>query len=103
MHQTHRRSGTDDHHAHGGRRGHIAGIVNPPAANKYCYWTNAKTPADPDQWVAGARQHDGSWWTDWQKWVKKYAGGEVDAREPGCGKVEPIEDAPGSYVKVRLS
>jgi polyhydroxyalkanoate synthase len=83
--------------------GHIAGIVNPPAAKKYCYWTNTKTPADPDAWFAGARQHDGSWWNDWQKWVKKHAGGETPARQPGCGTFTPIEDAPGSYVKVRLS
>jgi len=83
--------------------GHIAGIVNPPAAKKYCYWTNTKTPADPDAWFAGARQHDGSWWNDWQKWVKKHAGGETAARQPGCGTFIPIEDAPGSYVKVRLS
>ncbi len=83
--------------------GHIAGIVNPPAAKKYRYWTNTKTPADPDAWFAGARQHDGSWWNDWQKWVKKHAGGETDARAPGCGVFDPIEDTPGSYVKVRLS
>ncbi len=83
--------------------GHIAGIVNPPAANKYCYWTNTKTPAEPDAWFAAARQHDGSWWNDWQKWVKKHAGTQVDARDPGCGKVKPLEDTPGSYVKVRLS
>jgi polyhydroxyalkanoate synthase len=83
--------------------GHIAGIVNPPAAKKYCYWTNAKLPADPDAWFETATRHEGSWWGDWQKWVAKQAGGEVPAREPGCGKAAPIEDAPGSYVKVRLS
>jgi polyhydroxyalkanoate synthase subunit PhaC len=83
--------------------GHIAGIVNPPAANKYCYWTNAKLPAAPDAWFAGARQYDGSWWDDWGKWVGKHSGGEVAARPPGCGKQQVIEDAPGSYVKVRLS
>ena len=83
--------------------GHIAGIVNPPKANKYCYWTNAKLPKDPDAWFAGAKAQDGSWWSDWQKWVAKHAGGSVPARDPGCGKREPIEDAPGAYVKVRLS
>ncbi len=82
--------------------GHIAGVINPPDANKYCYWTNPKTPADADAFFEGAKQHDGSWWPDWQKWVKKYAGGEVDARVPGDGKLEPIEDAPGSYVNVRI-
>jgi len=83
--------------------GHIAGIVNPPASKKYCYWTNTKLPKDPDAWFEGAKQHDGSWWSDWQKWVAKHAGGSVAARQPGCGKAKPIEDAPGSYVKVRLS
>jgi len=82
--------------------GHIAGAINPPVANKYCYWTNPKIPEDPDAFFDGAKQHDGSWWPDWQKWVKKYAGGEVDARVPGDGKLEPIQDAPGSYVNVRI-
>ncbi len=82
--------------------GHIAGVINPPAANKYCFWTNARTPADPDAFFESAKQHDGSWWPDWQKWIKKYAGGEVPARTPGDGKLEVIEDAPGSYVKVRI-
>jgi polyhydroxyalkanoate synthase len=82
--------------------GHIAGVINPPVANKYCYWSNSKTPEDPDEYFEGAKQHDGSWWPDWQKWVKKYAGGEVDARKPGDGKLESIEDAPGSYVTVRI-
>jgi len=82
--------------------GHIAGVINPPVANKYCYWSNSKTPEDPDEYFEGAKQHDGSWWPDWQKWVKNYAGGEVDARKPGDGKLESIEDAPGSYVTVRI-
>ncbi|MBO6519715.1 MAG: class I poly(R)-hydroxyalkanoic acid synthase [Rhodospirillales bacterium] len=82
--------------------GHIAGVINPPAANKYCFWTSTKYPADPDAFFDGAKQHDGSWWPDWQKWIKKYAGGEVAARKPGDGKLKVIEDAPGSYVKVRI-
>jgi len=81
--------------------GHIAGVVNPPVANKYCYWTNRALPTDPDTWLEGAKQHEGSWWTDWQKWVKKHAGGTVAARLPGDGKLKIIEDAPGSYVKAR--
>jgi len=83
--------------------GHIAGVVNPPAANKYCYWTNAKTPKDPDAWLQGATQTPGSWWDDWKKWVAKFGGEKVAAREPGCGVFKPIEDAPGSYVKVQTS
>lgn len=82
--------------------GHIAGVINPPAANKYCYWTNAKTPADPEAYFAEATQHEGSWWPDWQKWIKKHAGSSVPARSPGEGGLKVIEDAPGSYAKVRL-
>jgi len=82
--------------------GHIAGVVNPPAAGKYCYWLNPKTPADPDAWLDAAKQHDGSWWPDWQKWVKKFAGTQIKARKPGGKGHKPIEDAPGSYAKVRL-
>ncbi|WNK01034.1 class I poly(R)-hydroxyalkanoic acid synthase [Thalassospiraceae bacterium LMO-JJ14] len=82
--------------------GHIAGVINPPAADKYCYWTNTKTPEDADEFFDGATQHAGSWWPDWQKWVKKYAGGTVAARKPGDGKLKVIEDAPGAYAKVRI-
>lgn len=81
--------------------GHIAGIVNPPVANKYCYWTNEKKPPAPDDWFKGANLHEGSWWDDWQAWVKKHAGPKVAKRTPGDGKLKAIEDAPGSYVLVR--
>jgi len=82
--------------------GHIAGIINPPAANKYPHWTNAKLPSGPDAWLDGATRHEGSWWTDWQKWIKKHAGAKVDKRVPGTGKLKALEDAPGSYVKIRI-
>jgi polyhydroxyalkanoate synthase len=86
-----------------GASGHIAGVVNPPAANKYGYWTNAKLPRDPDAWLAGAEQHAGSWWTDWIAWLSRRSGKKVPARQPGDGKLKPLEDAPGSYVKQRAS
>lgn len=82
--------------------GHIAGVINPPAANKYCYWTNTKNPLDPDDFFETATQHEGSWWPDWKKWIEKYADGEVAARAPGDSKLKVIEDAPGSYVKMRI-
>ena len=82
--------------------GHIAGVINPPEANKYAYWTNTKLPKAPDQWFHGATQTPGSWWHDWDKWVAKHAGGQVAAREPGDGALKPIEDAPGSYVRTRI-
>ncbi len=81
--------------------GHIAGVINPPAANKYGYRTSRALPADPDAWLNSAKQHDGSWWNDWAKWIKRYAGGSVDARKPGAGKLKPLMDAPGSYVRER--
>ncbi|HEX5464645.1 MAG TPA: class I poly(R)-hydroxyalkanoic acid synthase, partial [Burkholderiales bacterium] len=84
-----------------GGSGHIAGIVNPPAANKYCYWTHDKLPAQPDQWLKAATQHPGSWWTDWAQWVARRAGKKIAARMPGDGKLKIIEDAPGSYVNVK--
>jgi polyhydroxyalkanoate synthase subunit PhaC len=80
--------------------GHIAGVVNPPGS-KYGHWENAKNPPTPEGWLAGATQHPDSWWPVWEHWISKYSGGEVPARNPGDGMLKPIEDAPGSYVKVR--
>jgi polyhydroxyalkanoate synthase len=85
-----------------GASGHIAGVVNPPAANKYAYWTNDELPGDADEWLGGASAHEGSWWTDWAQWVSRHNGKRVDARQPGDGKLPALQDAPGSYVKVRL-
>ena len=82
--------------------GHIAGVVNPPAAEKYHHWTNAKLSDDPEAWLADAKQQPGSWWPEWARWIAKYGNGKVPARRPGDGKLTPIEDAPGSYVAVRL-
>ena len=79
--------------------GHIAGVVNPPAAGKYGYWLNDQLPADPETWYAGAQHHEGSWWGDWVQWNASYAGELVPAREPGSGKLPALEDAPGSYVQ----
>jgi polyhydroxyalkanoate synthase len=81
--------------------GHIAGVVNPPVPEKYGYWTNDKKTETPEAWLEGATQHPGSWWPEWRKWLEKFSGGEVEARKPGDGKLKPIEDAPGSYVRVK--
>jgi polyhydroxyalkanoate synthase len=80
--------------------GHIAGIVNPPASNKYGYWLNDEWPEDRDEWLAGATEHKGSWWTHWQQWVEKFAGEKVPARKPGQNGLPALEDAPGSFVKM---
>jgi polyhydroxyalkanoate synthase len=82
--------------------GHIAGVINPPTKKKYQYWTGPPpTNDDLDAWLAAAEQHAGSWWPDWLAWIKGKSDKLVKAREPGGGKLKPIEDAPGSYVKVR--
>jgi polyhydroxyalkanoate synthase subunit PhaC len=84
--------------------GHIAGVVNPPAAGKYQYWTNDEDAASLDDFIAGATEHKGSWWPDWLKWIRTWNPKEVPAtcaRTPGNGKLKAIEDAPGRYVKAR--
>ncbi len=83
--------------------GHIAGVVNPPQGGKYSYWTNAELPTDPDTWLSGATEMAGSWWPDWQRWVSALDDTHVPARVPGDGALPVLEDAPGSYVKVRAS
>jgi polyhydroxyalkanoate synthase len=82
--------------------GHIAGMINPPSANKYGYWTNRKLAGTADEWLAGATQHEGSWWNDWREWIKDKLGPQVAPRIPGKGKLKVIEPAPGSYAKLRL-
>ena len=84
--------------------GHIAGVVNPPAAQKYQYWTNDHPGGTLDEFIAGATEHKGSWWPDWLEWLKRQDPETVKverARIPGQGKLKAIEDAPGSYVKAR--
>ncbi len=80
--------------------GHIAGVVNPPSAEKYSHFLNSSTPKNPEQWLEKAKQVPGSWWPEYQKWVSKFTGGKVPAREPGKGGLPALEEAPGSYVKV---
>jgi polyhydroxyalkanoate synthase len=86
-----------------GASGHVAGVINPPSANKYGYWTNDALKQEPDGWLKGATHRDGSWWSDWAQWVAEFGDGQVEARRPGTGKLAPIERAPGSYVAVRAA
>lgn len=82
--------------------GHIAGVVNPPASNKYQYWTNDNIKdVNVAQWMKGAVEHKGSWWPDWRQWLGEIDPEQVPARLPGSEAFPPIEDAPGSYVRVR--
>ena len=89
-----------------GASGHIAGVINPPSKNKRSYWAldgDAKTlPADPDDWLAGAIEHPGSWWPEWSAWLAHYGGKRIKARaKAGNAKYPAIEAAPGRYVRVR--
>jgi len=81
--------------------GHIAGVINHPDAKKYQHWTNPALPATVEEWMAGAVEHPGSWWPEWMTWLKARSGGEIPARDPAKGPLKPLEDAPGSYVKVK--
>jgi polyhydroxyalkanoate synthase len=82
--------------------GHIAGVVNPPSSGKYQYWTNdnirGATLAD---WLKGAQEHKGSWWPHWREWLEALDAEQVPARAVGTDTLPAIEDAPGSYVRVR--
>ncbi|PZO76799.1 MAG: class I poly(R)-hydroxyalkanoic acid synthase [Mesorhizobium amorphae] len=80
--------------------GHIAGVVNPPAANKYQFWTGAKPEGPFEDWVASAEQHPGSWWPYWHDWISEQHGKRVAPRQPG-ESTEILADAPGDYVRVR--
>jgi polyhydroxyalkanoate synthase len=84
--------------------GHIAGVVNPPAAGKYQYWTCEGTKDSLEDFVADAKETKGSWWPDWVQWISDLTPKTVSAtraRQPGKGKLKAIEDAPGRYVKTR--
>lgn len=87
--------------------GHIAGVVNPPAKKKYQYWTGKKPSSNKltsptlEGWLELAKEHAGSWWPDWKEWLSEKSGKKVKARIPGEGPLKAIEDAPGSYVRVR--
>jgi len=81
--------------------GHIAGVINAPAANKYQHWTNDHLPASLEEWQGEAKETAGSWWPHWIEWLKARSGAQVPARDPAKGKLKPLGDAPGDYVKVR--
>ena len=81
--------------------GHMAGVISAPGSNKCGHWANDNLPPSPDEWFAGATPHLGSWWPVWDEWVTQLDSGRVPAREPGGDKLTIIEDAPGSYVRVK--
>ena len=81
--------------------GHIAGVVNPPAMQKYQYWTGGKPVGTLEDWMAKAEEHPGSWWPHWDQWLREHGDETVPARAIGSKKFRPIEDAPGSYVQIK--
>ena len=81
--------------------GHIAGVINPPERKKYQYWTDGPAKGSFEDWRAKAKEHAGSWWPHWHKWLTDLDTAEVPAREPGGGRLKPIDDAPGDYVRIR--
>ena len=83
-----------------GKSGHIAGIINPPDAQKYGYYTGPDVDRPAAEWHDNAELHPGSWWPDWQAWLEQFAGGKIPARRPGANGRTVIEDAPGSYIKM---
>ena len=83
--------------------GHIAGVVNPPEGGKYAHWINGALPPTADEWLEGATEMAGSWWPDWQRWITALDDAHVPARVPGDHALPALEDAPGSYVKVKAT
>lgn len=84
--------------------GHIAGVVNPPAANRYQYWTNDVPVKTLDEFIATAKETPGSWWPDWAGWLRDIAPAVVPSeggRKPGEGRLAALENAPGRYVRSR--
>jgi polyhydroxyalkanoate synthase len=81
--------------------GHIAGVINPPEANKYYYYSNPEVADDVEDWIGAAEYNEGSWWPYWHRWLYRRSGRKVSAREPGDGDLQVIEDAPGRYVTMK--
>ncbi len=81
--------------------GHIAGVVNPPAKPKYQFWADGPPDGAFDEWLAKAKETAGSWWPDWAEWVVAQEPAKVPARKPGGGKLKPLCDAPGDYVRMK--
>jgi polyhydroxyalkanoate synthase subunit PhaC len=80
--------------------GHMAGVISAPGS-KYGHWTNDELASTPDEWLDGTKTHQGSWWPLWDEWVTPFNLGRVLPRSPGGGKLGAVEDAPGTYVRVR--
>lgn len=85
-----------------GASGHVAGVINPASKNRRNFWTNNSIAQNADNWFNSAQEQAGSWWPHWQQWLQQHAGKKVVVSYPGNSEFQPIETAPGSYVKVKL-
>jgi len=86
-----------------GASGHVAGVINPPSKNRRSYWLSDQPSTSAEEWLAGAGEVPGSWWSNWNAWLEGFSGGERAApKKPGNAKYKAIEPAPGRYVKVRV-
>jgi polyhydroxyalkanoate synthase subunit PhaC len=83
--------------------GHIAGVINPPHQVKYSHWVDGPFVSNIESWLAKAKEYPGSWWPHWLKWVREHDPTQVSPRNPGDSRIKPLEDAPGSYVKVKAN
>jgi poly[(R)-3-hydroxyalkanoate] polymerase subunit PhaC len=81
--------------------GHIAGVINPPYRVKYSHWVDGPSVSNLETWLAKAKERPGSWWPHWLEWITEHDPTKVSPRTPGGGVLKPLEDAPGSYVKVK--
>ena len=82
--------------------GHVAGVINPPARNKRSHWLNDELVANPQSWLDSAQEKPGSWWPDWDAWMKRHSDGVIPApNQQGNARYSPIEPAPGRYVKAK--
>jgi polyhydroxyalkanoate synthase subunit PhaC len=79
---------------------HIAGVINPPTKGRG-YWTNPAAASNADEWMAGAKRNDGSWWSDWLEWLRPRSGERVPIPTMGNAAHPPLTPAPGSYVLER--
>jgi polyhydroxyalkanoate synthase len=82
--------------------GHVAGVINPPARNKRSHWLNDKLVSEPQDWFQAAQEKPGSWWPDWDAWMKRHSSGTIPApTQQGNAQYRPVEPAPGRYVKLK--
>ena|SRR5690348_5600005 len=79
----------------------LAGVINPPYSVKYSHWVDGPLVSNIETWLAKAKERPRWWWPHWLRWIREHDPTEISARTPGGSNLKPLEDAPGSYVKVK--